>query len=100
MPVAAISVVPVGTGSTSLSAYVAEMQKILAETEGIKYQLTPMATIVEGELEDILRVAQKLHELPFTQGVMRVVTDIRIDDRRDQKLTMEGKVRSVQEKLK
>jgi uncharacterized protein YqgV (UPF0045/DUF77 family) len=40
-----------------------------------------------------------MHEQPFLQGVVRVSTSIRIDDRRDKKGTIEGKVRSVREKL-
>jgi uncharacterized protein YqgV (UPF0045/DUF77 family) len=40
-----------------------------------------------------------MHDHPFSQGVMRVSTSIRIDDRRDKKGTIEGKIRSVREKL-
>ena len=99
MAVAEIVVTPLGTGSPSLSAYVAKVHKVLEES-GLKYQLTPMSTIVEGEVDEILEVARKMHEALFEEGVLRVVTSIRIDDRRDKKLTMEGKVKSVMEKLK
>ncbi len=92
-------ITPLGTGSPSLSAYVAKVHKVLEEA-GIKYQLTPMSTIVEGDVDEILSVARKMHEVLFNEGVQRVVTSIRIDDRRDKKLTMEGKVKAVIEKLK
>ncbi|RLE00057.1 MAG: thiamine-binding protein, partial [Aquificota bacterium] len=48
MAVAEVTVVPLGTGSPSLSVYVAKALKIL-EQSGLKYQLTPMGTIIEGD---------------------------------------------------
>ena len=98
MAIAEVSVVPVGTKTASLSTYVAGVLKAL-ENEGAKYQLTPMGTIVEGDMEEILRLVGKIHGAAFGEGVERVVTAIKIDDRRDKPLTSEGKIRSAQEKL-
>lgn len=94
-----ISIVPVGTGSPSVSAYVAGAHKILQKEKGIKYELTAMNTIIEGDLEKLLAVAAKLHRSVFDAGAKRAVTSIRIDERRDKPLTIEGKVKSVKEKL-
>ncbi len=99
MAVFSVSVVPVGTGSTSVSPYVARCHEILKQEEGIKFQLTPMATIIEGELARVLEVVQKLHRVPFEKGAGRVLTTIIIDDRIDKALSMEGKVESVRKKL-
>jgi uncharacterized protein (TIGR00106 family) len=99
MAVCSISVVPVGTGSTSVSSYVARCHEVLKDTAGIKYRLTPMATVLEGELGHILETAARLHGVPFEEGAMRVLTTLIIDDRRDRELTMEGKISSVREKL-
>ncbi len=38
-------------------------------------------------------------EITFVPGVRRVVTSIRIDDRRDKLLTMQGKLASVRRRL-
>jgi len=100
MAILQITVIPIATPTTSLSNYVTECQRILKNIEGIKYQLTPMSTIVEGDLDKIFEVAKKLHEAPFEKGIERVITSFAIDDRRDKPLTMEGKVKSVEEKLK
>lgn len=97
MAIAEIVIVPLGTGSTSISSYVAQCHQVLDET-GLKYQLTPMGTVVEGELGAIFTVLEKMHEVPFTQGAQRVATTIRIDDRRDKVNTMEKKVKSVEDK--
>lgn len=99
MAVCSISVVPVGTGSTSVSPYVARCHEVLRETEGIKYQLTPMATILEGDLSRLLEVIALLHRIPFDEGAKRVLTTVMIDDRADKRLTMEGKTESVKKKL-
>jgi len=99
MAIVAVSVAPLGTGSTSISSYVAQAEKILREDGRVKYQLTPMFTTLEGNLDDCLEVIRKMHESVFEMGAKRVSTVIKIDDRRDKKVTMEDKIRSVEEKL-
>lgn len=94
-----ISVVPVGTGSPSVSHFVAGAVKILQDEPGIKYELTAMNTIIEGELGQLLALAQKMHLSAFDAGAERVVTTIRIDDRHDKPLTISGKIQAVKEKL-
>ncbi|MFA5307922.1 MAG: MTH1187 family thiamine-binding protein [Dehalococcoidales bacterium] len=94
-----ISVVPVGTGSPSVSAYVAGAVKILKKEPGIKYELTAMSTIIEGDLPVLLALARKMHNSAFDAGAPRVVTTIRIDERRDKPLTIEGKIKAVKDKL-
>jgi uncharacterized protein (TIGR00106 family) len=99
MAIIDISVVPVGTQSPSVSRYVAGAVRILENEPDIKYELTPMNTIVEGELGKLMSLAQRMHESAFDAGARRVVTTIRIDDRRDKPLTMNGKKRAVIDKL-
>ena len=99
MPVMEITVIPMGTGSASMSHLVAEIVKVI-ENKGVKFELTAMGTIVQGDMETLLEIARELHEVPFKHGAPRVVTFIKLDDRRDKELTIEGKVRSVMEKLK
>lgn len=99
MAICSISVVPVGTGSTSVSAYVADCQKILAEMEGVKYQLTPMATILEGELPVLLDAVRRLHRVPFERGAKRVLTTVALDERIDADVTMAGKLASVRKRI-
>lgn len=99
MAVAEISVVPVGTGSASISGDVAAAVGLLRSEKRLKHQLTAMGTIVEGDVKDIFRAAGRMHQAVLDGGAQRVVTSIRIDDRRDKPLTMRGKVKSVQRKL-
>ncbi|MEH7253944.1 MTH1187 family thiamine-binding protein [Neobacillus niacini] len=100
MAIVDITVIPVGTGTPSVSEHVAEIHKVLREYDGkVKYQLTPMSTLIEGDLTLLLEIVQELHEVPFKKGLQRVCTNIRIDDRRDKDNTMDRKLQSVQEKL-
>ena len=98
MAMAEVTVVPMGTGSPSLSKYVAEVLKVVKES-GIKYQLTPMGTILEGDLDEIFSLVRRMHEVPFSEEIKRVVTTLKIDDRRDKPLTMESKVKAVTSKM-
>lgn len=59
-----------------------------------------MSTILEGDMDEIIKAVKAMHEVPFKMGTLRVSTTLRIDDRRDKESTMTGKVASVKEKLK
>jgi uncharacterized protein (TIGR00106 family) len=98
MAILEISVVPIGTKNTSLSAYVADCLRIL-EKERVRYELTSMGTNIEGNLKDLIRIALRMHEAPFKKGVPRVLTTLKIDDRRDKKGTLSAKKKAVQSKL-
>ena len=77
MAIADVTIIPIGTETPSVSAYVAEIQTILEgfKKEGkIQYQLTPMNTLIEGELSDLFEVIQTIHEAPFQKGIHRVTT--------------------------
>ncbi len=100
MAVVEISVTPLGTSTSGVSAYVAGCLQIV-EASGLNYQLTPMGTVIEGSLDDIFRVVRAMHESPFAAGAVRVSTLIKIDDRRDRdEHTMAGKIKSVETKRK
>ncbi|MBW1741581.1 MAG: MTH1187 family thiamine-binding protein [Deltaproteobacteria bacterium] len=94
MAIAELSIVPIGTKSTSLSPYVAACLKVL-EDSGLTYELHGMGTIIEGDLKDLFDVMLKMHEVPFEAGALRVVTSIKIDDRRDKEASAKDKVKAV-----
>jgi len=93
------SIVPLGVG-ISVSKFVAEAVKVLDE-EGINYEVTPMCTVFEAEdIDRALEIIAKAHKAVVKAGAMRVLTSIKIDDRRDIERKMKDKVRSVLEKLR
>ncbi|PTI03351.1 hypothetical protein BU096_13665 [Staphylococcus xylosus] len=102
MAIVDVVVIPVGTEGPSVSKYIAEIQTKLKEYKAqgkIDYQLTPMNTLIEGDLKDLFEVVQAIHELPFDKGLSRVCTNIRIDDRRDKSRNMNDKVKAVEKYL-
>lgn len=102
MAIVDVVVIPVGTEGPSVSKYIAEIQTKLKEYKNqgkIDYQLTPMNTLIEGDLKDLFEVVQAIHELPFEKGLDRVCTNIRIDDRRDKSRKMNDKLKSVENHL-
>ena len=93
-----INVVPLGTSSPSVGEFVASIVKQL-QREGAVYRLTDMGTEVEGAAAELLALAARLHERPFSKGCRRVLTQIVIDDRRDKKIGLGDKVASVNQRL-
>ena len=92
-----ISFVPIGVG-TSLSTYIAKVIRNL-EKSGLKYQLTSMGTIVEGEWNEISKLIDNSHNLLFEMGIERIITNIKIDYRLDKKSSMQDKIDSVKKKM-
>lgn len=99
MITAELTVIPIGTGDTSLSKYVAAAVSTL-DKMGVKYQINGVGTLIEtDDVEKLFDAVKAVHEAVFNQGVRRVSTHVKIDDRRDVQKTMHQKVESVQDKL-
>jgi uncharacterized protein (TIGR00106 family) len=95
MIIAEITVVPIGTGTPSVSKYVAKAIDKLRKL-GLKPELTAMGTIFEAEdISSILKAFKSVHESVFEQGAVRVVTTLRIDERRDKEGTIKQKIQAV-----
>lgn len=90
-----VSIVPVGTGNASVSRYVREAIGIL-RASGLKHQTGPMGTSIEGDWDAVLDVIRQMHEACFRLGAGRLMTTIKIDDRRDKVQTMQDKLDRVQ----
>ncbi len=99
MAMVEVTIVPLGTGTSSISKYVAQAAQVLQAEEDIKYELTAMGTIIEGDLDQLLALVRKMHEAVFATGAMRVVTTIKIDDRRDKTSSMSSKIESLKREL-
>ncbi|SHJ71840.1 MTH1187 family thiamine-binding protein [Desulfofundulus thermosubterraneus] len=95
MAIIEVSVMPMGTDKPSISSYISHCYEVLKGEPDLKYQVTPMSTIIEGELDRVLDTVKKMHQAPFNDGIMRVVTSITIDERRDKEESMEDMVRAV-----
>ena len=100
MATADLTILALGRPDVSASAYIAEIQRRLARQERVRYRMHAMGTSLEGSTDDILTVVGELHALPFEQGVPRVYTVLKLDERRDRPdQTLDDKVRSVEDRL-
>jgi uncharacterized protein (TIGR00106 family) len=90
------SVVPIGVGE-SVSQYVAECMKIV-EISGLRYKINPMGTVVEGDYDEVMALVKRCHT-KVLEMCPRVVTTVKIDDRKGAKGTIDKKIQSVEQKL-
>ncbi len=98
MAIIEVCLVPIGTGQTSVSSFVAGAEKVLKQ-EGAKFKLNPMGTVIEADPEEGFRLVRKMQEDVFSKGCDRVYTVIKMDERRDKDSSMEQKIKSVEDKL-
>ena len=100
MATADLTVIALGGPDASASEYIAEIQRRLRAQDRVRFQMHAMGTSLEGSTEDILAVVGELHAIPFEQGVPRVYTILKLDERRDRPgQTLDDKVRSVEHLL-
>ncbi len=100
MSTADLTVLALGRQDLSASEYVAEIQRRLGKQDRVRFKMHAMGTSLEGTTEDILAVVGELHAVPFEQGVQRVYSVLKLDERRDRPgQTLEEKVRSVEDRL-
>ncbi|MCD6411836.1 MAG: MTH1187 family thiamine-binding protein [Thermoplasmata archaeon] len=94
MIIASISISPIGVG-TELHEFVKRAIEEIKK-KGIKYEVNAMSTVVEvSSLEELFDVVKRAHSAVLDAGARRVITEVKIDDRRDKEATMESKISKV-----
>lgn len=93
---AIFTVTPLDKGE-SVSEYVSRVVA-LVEDSGLDFKVTAMATIVEGEVDEVFDLIRECHKLMRTLSD-RVSTHVAIDDRAGATGRIVGKVASIEEKL-
>ena len=78
---AELEIVPIGTNSASLSGLLADVAKLIDQS-GLEYRVGSMGTVVEGDWDRIVQLAKQCHQTVL-RSTDRVMTTIRIDDRKD-----------------
>jgi len=93
--IAEFSIHPIGSG-TSVSREVKAAIRAISKVPGLKFQVTPMATILESSnIGTILKAVEASHLALRRLGSKRISSTLRIDERRDKPRTMMDKVDSV-----
>jgi uncharacterized protein (TIGR00106 family) len=100
MATADLTVIALGRQGVSASEYIAAIQRKLAAQDRVRYRMHAMGTSLEGSTADILAIVGELHATPFEQGIPRVYTVLKLDERRDRPdQTLDDKVSSVERLL-
>ncbi len=92
--VASLVVTPLGTATPSVSQYVADALSVL-DKYGLKYQLTPMCTVIEGEETEIFSAILEIKKILWNKGIKRIVYTLKVDERKDKTLSIDGKIEAV-----
>jgi uncharacterized protein (TIGR00106 family) len=82
----------------SVSEYVGRVIAMIRDS-GLDYQLTPMGTIVEAEtMEEILDLVGKAYAI-LEPDCGRVYSSLKLDIRKKGSGRLQGKIRSVEDKI-
>ncbi len=90
-------VVPIGTGSSSLSTQLAEVLNVV-DSSGVSYKVNDMRTVVEGDWDTVMGLIRKCHE-KMLENSDRVTTIITIDERKGKTVHIGDKVASIENAL-
>ena len=93
--IAELSTFPVGEG-TSLSKFVKKAVQEIDKYQGVRVVHHPMGTVIEADnIDQILEITKLAHEAIFSAGAQRVLTQLKIDDRKDKNRKMEDKLKAI-----
>jgi uncharacterized protein (TIGR00106 family) len=94
MIISQLSIAPIGEG-TSLSKHVKNVINILKKNK-LKFETNDMATVIETEdLKTLFKAIEEAHKAVLLSGAKRVITELKIDDRKDKKVFIGTKVKSI-----
>lgn len=93
-----VTMFPTDKHGASVSAEVAQVIDII-DKSGLPYQLTAMATLIEGDWDEVMKVINKAR-LRLRKKHSRIYIIITIDDRKGAKNRLTGKIKSVENRLK
>jgi len=95
MIISQLSIAPFGK-DVSVSKYVKKVVEVI-EKHDVKSETNAMATVIETkDLETLFKIVQEAHMTMVNSGAQRVITELKIDDRRDKNATMDTKLKSLE----
>ena len=92
MVVAEVSIIPLGEGA-SVSKYVKKALKVFKKYN-LKVEPNAMGTVLEGDLNEVLEAFKEAHE-EVLKDTKRVVSSLKIDERKDKENTIKIKLNAI-----
>lgn len=72
----------------------------VVDDSGLPYQVTPMATVVQGSVDELLDLARRMMEAARGEGdVPRLLLTVRIDESREMEHSLDDRVKIVEQTL-
>ncbi len=96
MVLAEFSMTPLGERE-SMSRYVARCMEVVQQS-GVTYRLTPMGTILEGSIDQVLEVVHRCFEV-LASDCHRITCSAKFDYRQGDQSRLDSKVASVEKVL-
>ena len=94
MIISQLSIAPIGKG-VSVSQYVKKVLKVINK-HNVVSKTNAMATVIETkDLETLFNIVKEAHMTILNTGAERVITELKIDDRRDKNATIESKLNAI-----
>ena len=95
MIISQLSIAPIGK-DVSVSSYVKKVISIIKKYD-VKSETNAMATVIETEdIDTLFKIVQEAHMSMVNSGAQRVITELKIDDRRDKNATIKSKLNAIQ----
>jgi uncharacterized protein (TIGR00106 family) len=95
MIISQLTIVPFGD-SVSVSKHVKKVIDVIKKYD-VKSETNAMATVIETEdLQTLFDIVQEAHMALVNSGVKRVITELKIDDRRDKNATINSKLKAIE----
>lgn len=94
MLVAELTIIPMA--DCHMRRYVDAAVEVV-RASGLTYEVDALGTTLQGELDEVLRVARDAHQAVLAAGAGRVFTELRLDERVHDPVTMRSETRSYRE---
>ena len=85
-----IQMIPIGAG-VSVRKEVMRAHAVLEEAD-LEVGLHPNGSNVEGEMSEIFRAVERMHEVLHAEGTVRIATFIKVSTRTDKEPSLAGKM--------
>ena len=95
MIISQLSIAPLGD-SPSVSKHVKKVVDFINKSD-VKSETNAMATVIETEdLDTLFKLVKEAHMTMVNSGAKRIITELKIDDRRDKNATINSKLKALQ----
>lgn len=62
------------------------------QKSGLKYQVCPFETVIEGHYDEIMNLLKEVHEVVYAFGAEEMITNVKIQTRYNQDVLIEDKM--------